>query len=153
MNKFDFSKVSISSHIHFIGVGGISMSALASILLKKGYKVTGSDTSDSKYIKALRNMGAGIFIGHAKENAIGSDVVVYSSAIKADNPERAYAEENNIPCIERSVLLGSIEKMYKYPVDVAGTHGKTSTTGMLSHIFIAADKNPTILIGGELPVI
>lgn len=151
--SIDFKKLPKNSLIHFIGIGGISMSALASVLINKGYRVSGSDTNKSKLTEELENDGAKIFYGHATKNAVGADAVIYSAAIGKDNPERAYAEEHGIPNAERSVLLGEIEKMYKFPIDVSGTHGKTSTTGMLSHIFLAAKKDPTILIGGELNAI
>ncbi len=129
------------------------MSALASILINKGYRVSGSDAKKSPLTEELAKEGAVIYIGHSEKNVKNADLVVYSAAIGSDNPERAYAEEHGIPNAERSVLLGEIEKMYKFPIDVSGTHGKTSTTGMLSHIFLAAEKDPTILIGGELNAI
>lgn len=153
MQKLDFSLINPKSHFHFIGIGGISMSALASILISKGYMVSGSDRGESKYTKALGKSGARIYIGHQAENVSGADVVIYTAAIGPDNPERLAAQSKNIPCFERSALLGAIEKMYKYPIDVSGTHGKTSTTGMLAHIFYEAKKNPTVLIGGELNLI
>lgn len=149
----DFDKIKPGSHIHFIGVGGISMSALASILLKRGYLVSGSDSKKSIYTDELVKEGAQIFIGHNAENAQGAHAVIYSAAISPENPERIYADEHAIPSAERSVLLGEIERLYKFPVDVSGTHGKTSTTGMLTHIFLAAEKDPTVLIGGELGAI
>lgn len=146
----NFKDIKPKSHIHFIGIGGVSMSALSSILLSKGYKVSGSDSKESEYTSNLKEAGAEIFIGHEGENAAGADAVIYSAAIKPDNPERVYADSHGIPSAERSALLGEIEKMYKFPIDVSGTHGKTSTTGMLAHIFLAAKKDPTVLIGGEL---
>lgn len=151
--SIDFNSIKPNSRIHFIGIGGISMSALASVLIRKGYRVSGSDFKESIYTEELRAEGAVISIGHAAENVSGADAVIYSAAIGPDNPERKYAESHSLPSAERSVLLGEIEKMYKFPVDVSGTHGKTSTTGMLSHIFLAAEKDPTILIGGELNAI
>ena len=129
------------------------MSALASILIKKGYSVSGSDAKRSAFTDELLKEGAKIFIGHSEKNAEGADAVIYSAAIKEDNPERRYADEHGIPSAERSFLLGEIEKMYKYPIDISGTHGKTSTTGMLAHIFTAAENDPTVLIGGELSLI
>ncbi len=129
------------------------MSALAEILLSKGFKVTGSDCSLNSYTESLESHGVAIYPYHDEKNVFGADIVVYSSAIKSDNPERRYAENNGILCIERSVLLGEIEKLYRFPIDISGTHGKTSTTGMLSHIFLACEKDPTILIGGVLDAI
>lgn len=151
--SIDFNHLNQGSLIHFIGIGGISMSALASILIKKGYRVSGSDAKKSLLTDELEKEGAAIFIGHSAENVKNADAVIYSAAIGADNPERAYADEHNIPSAERSVLLGEIEKMYRFPIDVSGTHGKTSTTGMLTHIFLAAEKDPTVLIGGDLSAI
>lgn len=129
------------------------MSALASILMQKGYIVSGSDFKESAFTDELLKEGARIFIGHSEKNAEGADALIYSAAIGPDNPERRYADEHGIPSAERSSLLGEIEKMYKYPIDISGTHGKTSTTGMLAHIFIASDADPTVLIGGELSLI
>ena len=151
--SIDFSRIKKGGRIHFVGIGGISMSALASILIKKGYAVSGSDFKKSPFTDALVAEGAKIFIGHNEKNAEGADTLIYSAAIGPDNPERRYADEHNIPSAERSALLGEIEKMYKYPIDISGTHGKTSTTGMLAHIFTASESDPTVLIGGELSLI
>lgn len=148
-----FSEVTPGHRVHFIGIGGVSMSALATILLSKGYVVTGSDAAKSVYTDRLETMGAHIALGHRAKNAAGSDVVIYSSAIGPDNPERRFADDAGILSLERSALLGEIERMYRYPVDVAGTHGKTSTTGMLTHIFMEAALDPTVLIGGDLPLL
>ncbi|MBR6719369.1 MAG: UDP-N-acetylmuramate--L-alanine ligase [Clostridia bacterium] len=139
--------------VHFIGIGGVSMSALASILMSRGYKVTGSDSGKNIYTERLKNQGATIFEGHDAKNTVNADAVIYSAAIKPDNPERSYAESNNILCMERSTLLGEIETMYSCPIDVSGTHGKTSTTGMLAHIYMGADVDPTVLIGGDLSIL
>ncbi|MDO5478438.1 MAG: UDP-N-acetylmuramate--L-alanine ligase, partial [Clostridia bacterium] len=118
-----------------------------------GYKVTGSDSGKNIYTERLEKQGAVIFQGHEAKNVIDADAVIYSAAIKSDNPERSYAESNGILCIERSTLLGEIETMYSCPIDVSGTHGKTSTTGMLAHIYMEADVNPTVLIGGDLSIL
>ncbi len=148
-----FSEVTPGHRVHFIGIGGVSMSALATILLSKGYHITGSDASRSLYTDRLETRGAHISFGHRAENVVGSDVVIYSSAIGPDNPERVFADTHGILSLERSALLGEIERMYRYPIDVAGTHGKTSTTGMLTHIFMEAALDPTVLIGGDLAVL
>lgn len=139
--------------IHFIGIGGVSMSALASILVSEGYKITGSDSGKNIYTERLKAQGVTVYQGHDEKNVINADAVIYSAAIKPDNPERSYAEKNNILCMERSTLLGEIETLYKCPIDVSGTHGKTSTTGMLAHIYMGADVNPTVLIGGDLSIL
>ncbi len=139
--------------IHFIGIGGVSMSALASILLANGYKVTGSDSGSNIYTERLKEKGVTIYRGHNEENAKGASAVIYSAAIKSDNPERSYAEKNGILTMERSTLLGEIETLYSCPIDVSGTHGKTSTTGMLAHIYMNSDVDPTVLIGGDLSIL
>lgn len=151
--KGKISSVKKGGHVHFIGIGGVSMSALATILLSKGYKVTGSDSGDNVYLKRLRDAGVSVFPSHEEKNVYGADAVIYSAAIKEDNPERAYAEKNSLLSLERSELLGEIEDFYLCPIDVSGTHGKTSTTGMLAHIYMAAEADPTVLIGGDLSIL
>ena len=129
------------------------MSALASILLSNGYNITGSDSGNNIYTERLKAKGVTVFSGHEEKNVYGASAVIYSAAIKSDNPERSYAEKNGIMCIERSTLLGEIETLYNCPIDVSGTHGKTSTTGMLAHIYMASEANPTVLIGGDLDIL
>ncbi|MCD8048503.1 MAG: UDP-N-acetylmuramate--L-alanine ligase [Clostridia bacterium] len=136
--------------IHFIGIGGISMSALARILLGDGCIVTGSDMRASHITARLEEAGAKITIGHSADNITDQNLVVYTSAVKEDNPEYIRAKELGIPLAERAELLGAIMKRYEVPFAISGTHGKTSTTGMLSQIFLSAGKNPTVTIGGEL---
>ncbi len=138
-------------HIHFVGIGGIGMSALALLLKQQGKTVSGSDQIDSALLDSLRAADIEIHIGHAAEHAHKADVVVYSSAVKPDNPERAYAEANNIPEIRRAELLGQIADAYENILAIAGTHGKTTTTGMVGQILIVADLDPGILVGGILP--
>ena len=141
-------------NIHFIGVGGISMSALAEICLNKGYKVSGSDSNESYLLDKLRSQGAQIFIGHKKEHVSDNvDMVVYTAAVHEDNAELVAAKEKNILTINRAAFLGQIMREYKNSIAVSGTHGKTSTTSMLSTIFEYADLDPTILVGGNLSVI
>ncbi|MBQ3422067.1 MAG: UDP-N-acetylmuramate--L-alanine ligase [Romboutsia sp.] len=141
-------------HIFFIGIGGISMSALAKICLNKGYKVSGSDASNSASIDELRRLGANINIGHSKEN-ITDDIsmVVYTAAVKSDNVEMVEAKNKNILTLNRAVFLGQIMREYENPIAVSGTHGKTTTTSMLSAIFGYANLDPTILVGGNLNII
>ena len=140
--------------IHFIGIGGISMSALAEICINKGYQVSGSDMNDSYLLDKLRNQGAKIFIGH-NENHISDDIdmVVYTAAVHDDNPEMIATKEKNKLTMDRAAFLGQIMREYKNSIAVSGTHGKTSTTSMLSTIFEYADLDPTILVGGNLNVI
>ena len=132
MYTIDFTK---PVHIHFIGIGGISMSGLAEILLKEGFTVSGSDSKESALTDHLTEKGAQIFYGQRASNIIdGIDLVVYTAAIHPDNPEYACAKEKNIPMMTRADLLGQIMKNYEIPIAVSGTHGKTTTTSMASHI-------------------
>ncbi|MBQ4160824.1 MAG: UDP-N-acetylmuramate--L-alanine ligase [Clostridia bacterium] len=150
MNDFYISNLKKNAKIHFIGIGGISMSGLAHICLKEGFCVTGSDSGSSPILNRLEKAGATIYKGHDAQNCVGADLVVYTAAIKDDNPELVYARENNIQNIERSIFLGGVMRDYSDCVCIAGTHGKTTTTSMMSHVLLAHDCDPTILIGGEL---
>ncbi|MGL5507000.1 MAG: UDP-N-acetylmuramate--L-alanine ligase [Paraclostridium sp.] len=141
-------------NIFFIGVGGISMSALAKICLNKGYNVFGSDSSDSYLLDNLRAEGAHIYVGHKKEHITDDiDMAVYTAAVKADNEELVAAKEKNKLIINRAAFLGQIMREYQNSIAVSGTHGKTSTTSMLSTIFEYAKLDPTILVGGNLSTI
>lgn len=153
MQKFDFKNLKKNAHIHFIGIGGISMSGLAHISLSDGFKVTGSDRSKSKITDKLELEGAVIFEGHNAKNVCGADLVVHTAAVKVDNPEMAAAIEQGIMLIDRAEFLGAIMKNYKHAIGIAGTHGKTTTTSMLAHALIYADADPTISVGGELDLI
>ena len=141
-------------NVHFIGIGGINMSALAEICINKGYKVSGSDIQDSYLVEHLRSLGAKIYIGHSREN-ISDDInlVIYTAAIDKNNEEFLEAKGRNILMIDRAAFLGQIMREYKNSIAVSGTHGKTSTTSMLSTIFNYAKKDPTILVGGNLSTI
>ena len=150
--SFDFLKDK-NKKIHFIGIGGISMSGLAAVLLNSGFKVSGSDFKDSPIVEKLRTEGAEIYIGHDKDNIKDVDLVVYTAAIPSDNPEIVAAKEQNIILMDRAEFLGKIMKGHKYNVAVSGTHGKTTCTSMLSHVTLAANLDPTILVGGELDAI
>ena len=139
------------NHIYFIGIGGISMSALAEIMIDEGVKVTGSDRSSSHIIKKLESLGAKIYINHERKNITEDiDLVVYTSAISNDNPELLRAQELNLNIMDRAEFLGLIIKNYKNSICVSGTHGKTTTTGMVSSILIETDMKPTIFLGGEM---
>ncbi len=140
-------------HIHFVGIGGISQSALALLCKEKGYTVSGSDTTLSDITKRLFASGVTVYKGHHASNISGADLIVVSNAISKDNPELVAAKEQKIKVISRAQLLASICRGYKKVISVAGTHGKTTTTGMLATIFLLAGKNPTVHIGGELPLI
>ncbi|WP_026477282.1 UDP-N-acetylmuramate--L-alanine ligase [Alkaliphilus transvaalensis] len=137
-------------HIHLIGIGGISMSAIAEVLIKHGYRVSGSDIKDSNILEKLRKHGAEIFIGHRAENIQDPDLVVYTAAVKMDNCERQEAQRRGIHEIDRAEMLGLIMKKYKKAIAVAGSHGKTTTTALLSLVLEYANLDPTILVGGEL---
>lgn len=139
--------------VHFIGIGGISMSGLAETLLHYGYRVTGSDMRRSTITDRLMDKGARIYIGHRGENVEGANLVVYTAAVKNDNPEIIRAAELNIPTVDRAEFLGQIMKQYKYGIAVAGTHGKTTTTSLISLIMISAELDPTVMVGGEVDAI
>lgn len=140
--------------IHFIGIGGISMSGLAEILLEKGFPISGSDAKASSLTRLLEEKGAIIYYGQKAEN-ISSDIdlVVYTSAIHPDNPEYIATQEMGIPSLSRAQLLGQMMKNYEIPIAISGTHGKTTTTSMVSEILLAADTDPTLSIGGILKTI
>lgn len=141
-------------HIHFIGIGGISMSGLAEILLKEGFTVSGSDNKETPLTDHLTEKGASIFYGQKASNIIdGIDVVVYTAAIHDDNEELMEVRRRNIPTLTRAELLGQLMTNYKTPIAVSGTHGKTTTTSMLSHVLLAGEKDPTISVGGILKAI
>lgn len=149
ISDFDFTNT--NSSIHFIGIGGISMSGLAELLLNLGFHVSGSDSSRSELTDALEKKGAKIFIGQRAENIDKSiDTVIATAAIREDNEELMQARKLSIPVISRAVLLGQVMKLYKNSICVAGTHGKTTTTSMISEIFLNTDINPTISVGGML---
>jgi len=137
-------------NVHFIGIGGISMSALAEILLSQNYKVSGSDLSDSNLLRKLALNGATIFIGHSPHQSENADIIIYTAAVKQDNPEMKSALEKGIPMLQRAELLGQIMESYPLSIGVAGCHGKTTTTSMISTALLKADLDPTLLIGGEL---
>lgn len=129
------------------------MSGLAAVLLNNGYKVSGSDSKESAILDKLRKKGAQIYIGHDSKNLVDVDLVVYTAAIPDSNPEIIEAKKQNLILMDRAEFLGLIMKGHKYNVAVAGTHGKTTCTSMISHITLEGDLDPTILVGGELDVI
>mgnify|MGYP000966765268 CR=1 FL=1 len=139
--------------IHFVGIGGSGMCPIAEILLHKGYKLTGSDTSESDTLERIRSYGIPVFMGQKAENIDGAQMVVYTAAIKPDNPELVAAREKGIPTVERSVMLGLVTRRYANSIAVAGTHGKTTTTAMITQILLGAGKDPSAIIGGKLPLI
>ena len=151
MYKIDFQK---PIHIHFIGIGGISMSGLAEILLEEGFTVSGSDAKESPLTRKLESEGAHICYGQKAENITDDiDCVVYTAAINRANPELAEADARRIPMLTRAELLGQLMKNYDTPIAVSGTHGKTTTTSMISHILLEGKVDPTISVGGILKAI
>ncbi|EIJ68225.1 UDP-N-acetylmuramate--L-alanine ligase [Haemophilus parahaemolyticus] len=135
------------SQIHFIGIGGAGMSGIAEVLLNEGYKISGSDIADGVVTKRLTAAGAHIFIGHSAKNIAGASVVVASSAINEENPEVKAAKEARIPVIQRAQMLAEIMR-FRHGIAIAGTHGKTTTTAMISMIYTEAGLDPTFVNGG-----
>lgn len=136
-------------HIHFVGIGGIGMSGIAEVLLNLGYTISGSDLESSDITSRLRSLGAGIFHGHGSSNLMDVDVVVKSTAIGEDNPEVMEAHNRNIPVIPRAEMLAELLKM-KYSIAVSGSHGKTTTTSIISTVLAHGGLDPTMVIGGRL---
>ena len=134
-------------NIHMIGIGGISMSGIAEILVNWGFNVSGSDRTDSEILHTLEKAGVKIFIGHKAQNVEGSDCVVFTAAINRDNPELIYAKELGIPVIERSDFLGELTRCYQNTIAISGTHGKTTTTSLVSLCFMEAQMDPSIQVG------
>lgn len=135
--------------IHFVGIGGAGMCGIAEVLLNQGYEISGSDIKVSETTQRLAAMGAQIFIGHRAENVNGIDVVVCSSAVNQQNPEIVAAREARVPVVRRAEMLGELMR-YRHGIAVAGTHGKTTTTSLISSILAAGDLDPTFVIGGLL---
>ena len=138
---------------HLVGIGGVSMASLAEVLLGSGMTVTGSDQRESATVRHLRELGIPVVIGHLPESVVGADCVVRTAAVHDDNPEIAAALAAGIPVFERAEAWGSIMREYKNALCISGTHGKTTTTSMCTHIFMAADTDPTVMIGGTLPLL
>ncbi len=139
----------IIKNIHMVGIGGAGMSGIAEVLLNLGYNVRGSDVADSPAVRRLEKLGAEIYIGHGADNVADADVLVKSTAVKADNPEVLKAQEEGIAIIPRAEMLAELMRL-KTGVAVAGTHGKTTTTSLLASIFDQAKLDPTVIIGGRL---
>ena len=138
--------------VHIVGIGGISMSGIAKVLLQRGINVSGSDIEENDQVAILKNMGADIHIGHRKENIQDADAVVYTNAVSNDNVELKKARESNIKIYKRAQFLSELFKN-KATIAVTGTHGKTTTTSMLASIFIQANLDPSVMVGGNLDII
>ena len=135
--------------IHFVGIGGAGMGGIAEVLLNLGYQVTGSDLKPNSVTQHLERLGARVIFGHAAENIAGTDVIVVSTAVSADNPEIAQAHAQRLPVVPRAEMLGELMR-FRYSIAVAGTHGKTTTTSMVASVLAEAGLDPTFVIGGRL---
>ena len=133
--------------VHFVGIGGIGMSGIAEVLHNLGYKVQGSDQNESANVERLRAKGITVHIGHRAENVGDAEVVVASSAIRQDNPERVEARERRIPLVRRAEMLAELMR-FKNAIAIGGTHGKTTTTSMVGTILEAGGLDPTVINGG-----
>ena len=140
-------------HIHFIGIGGSGMYPLAQILHSQGYYLTGSDNNETETLEAVRKMGIPVFMGQRAENIEGADLIVHTAAIMADNPELIAAKNSGVPVLERSDLLGIVTSWFDNAICVSGTHGKTTTTSMITQILYTANIDLSAYIGGKLPCI
>ena len=138
--------------IHFIGIGGSGMCPLAEILHSKGYILTGSDNNETDTLKRIRDLGIEIKMGQCAENINGAEMIVYTAAIMADNPELIAAKASGIPTFERSKLLGAVSRKFGNCIGISGTHGKTTSTSMLTQVLINAGADPSAVIGGKLPM-
>ncbi len=140
-----------ANNIYFVGIGGIGMSAIAEILLDQGFKVSGSDQKKNPVTDRLESLGVPIFEGHkATHLPSETNLVIYTSATQADNPEIIEAKKRQILCVKRSEALGELMRLKKYGIGIAGTHGKTTTTSMVSLVLVAGGLDPTVLVGGKL---
>ncbi|MCX7987959.1 MAG: UDP-N-acetylmuramate--L-alanine ligase [Thermodesulfovibrio sp.] len=135
--------------IHFVGIGGIGMSGIAEVLKNMGYTVTGSDIKESDTVRRLKSLGIKVFIGHGEDNLDETDVVVFSSAVKPDNPEIIKAKAMGIPVIPRAEMLAELCRL-KYSILIAGAHGKTTTTSLIATVLNDAGFDPTVVVGGKL---
>ena len=141
------------THVHLVGIGGVSMRPLGLVLKGMGLHVSGSDMNASVSTDELMAQGIHVHIGHRQENVHGADCVIRTAAVHNDNPEIAYARANGIPVFERAQAWGVIMRSYRNAICISGTHGKTTTTSMMTHILMAADVDPTIMLGGYLPLL
>ena len=153
MNRNIEDYIRPGARAHLVGIGGISMAPLAEVLKGKGADITGSDMRESSTVVHLRSLGIPVAIGHFPENVEGAGCVIRTAAVHDDNPEIAAALPAGIPVFERAQAWGAIMRHYKNALCVAGTHGKTTTTSMCTHIFLAAGRDPSVMIGGILPIL
>ena len=142
-----------SKHVFFVGIGGISMASLARYALAQDKRVSGSDKVDSAELRALEKEGATVFVGHSAENVSGCDLVVYTAAVKDDNPELVAARAGGIPTLSRAEFLGAIMADCRVRIGVSGSHGKSSATAMIARVMLEAGRDPTVMCGAEIPEI
>jgi UDP-N-acetylmuramate--alanine ligase len=135
--------------IHFVGIGGSGMCGIAEVLLNQGYEISGSDIIANASVKRLTNAGVIVFIGHSEANIDGADVIVKSSAVTVENPEIASARERGIPVVRRAEMLAELMR-YRHGIAIAGTHGKTTTTSLITAILAEAGRDPTFVVGGRV---
>ena len=135
--------------IHFVGIGGAGMCGIAEVLLNQGYRITGSDLKDSAVTQRLRTLGAEVFIGHQEDNISEADVLVVSTAIDESNPEVSAALTRRVPIVRRAEMLAELMR-FRHGIAVAGTHGKTTTTSLVTSVLAEAKLDPTFVIGGKL---
>lgn len=152
MFHFDIQAHDVKT-IHFIGIGGVSMSGIANLLFEKGYTITGSDRNRNHFVRRLEERGVKVFIGQKAENIQDQDLFVYTDAILPDNEELIAAQETGKPCVTRGAMLGALMTNFKKSIAVSGTHGKSTTTSMISDILLEGQTDPTILLGGDLDAI
>ena len=145
-NIHDYMRPGVRAHL--VGIGGVSMAPLAEVLHGMGMAVTGSDSRESPAVEHLRSLGIPITIGHLPESVRGAELIIRTAAVHDSNPEIAAARSAGIPVFERAQAWGAIMRGYKNALCISGTHGKTTTTSMCTHIFMAAEADPTVMIGG-----
>ena len=145
-----YDELKKGSKIHFIGIGGVSMSGLAEIALSMGYKISGSDMNDSEVLDKLRKNGIEVFIGHDAKNVCGADLVVYTAAVKKDNPEYVEAQNTNIRIMERSEFLGELTLLSEETIGICGTHGKTTTSNIIKKAIIVPRLLRWVVVHGYL---
>lgn len=149
MEHFLSPRMGRVEQIHFVGIGGVGMCGIAEVLLNEGYRVSGSDLSESRTVARLRSLGVNVHIGHRLENIAGADVVVCSTAVSADNPELVAARAQRIPILPRALMLAELMR-FRYGIAIAGTHGKTTTTSLVSSLLSEGGLDPSFVIGGKL---
>lgn len=148
--KFSLEKLRTKKHLHFIGIGGSGMYPIAQILHSQGYYITGSDNNETETLQAVRSMGIEVFMGQRAENIEGADLIVYTAAILPDNPELVAARSSGADVLERSEMLGLVTSLFGNAICISGTHGKTTTSSMLTQIFLEESVDISCVIGGKL---